>query len=206
MNTEHIDDAPPADTPTPPEAPDLPPPADFDLGAWFSGVRPTERSINITQRGDLLADIEATERQLQLAEADDAAEYGIEDTGTNSKEALNARLDDLYRAYLDSTVTFRVQGRSVDWLTTVEKDIKNGPETRGMSKDDKTAEVTRHQLARSIVQPEGVTVEHLAMLEEASGAQYRALVGKFFEACSQAPVVSAPTSPSSSANRRGRGR
>lgn len=199
MNTEH--------EPTTEQAePDLPPPGDFDVDAWFSGVRATERSVNITQRGDLLADIEQTERQLQLAEADDAAEYGIEDSGANSKEALNARLDDLYRQYRDSAVTFRVQGRSTDWLTEVEKEIKNGAETRGMNKEDKTATVTRHQVARSIVQPEGVTAEHLAHLEQVNGAQYRALVGKFFEACSVAPTVSAPTSPSSSARRGGRGR
>lgn len=192
-NTEHAE-------------PDLPPAEDFNLDDWFQGVRSTERSINITQRGDLLADIEATERQLQLAEADDAAEYGIEDSGTNSKEALNARLDDLYRQYLDSTITFRVQGRSVDWLTSVEKEVKDSLETRGMNKDDKTAAFTRHQVARSIVQPAGVTAEHLAHLEQVNGAQYRALVGKFFEACSKAPTVSAPTSPSSSARRGGRGR
>lgn len=194
MNNEHE---------TPAE-PDLPPPGDFNPDEWFAGIRSTERSATLYQRGDLLADIEETERALSLVEADDAAEYSMDDTG--SKESLNARLDGLYQQLMDSGVTFRVQGRSAEWLKAVEKEITKSPATNGMSKDDKTAAVTREQLARSIVQPENITVGHLERLDEESGAQYRKLVGAFFQACSQAPTVPAPTSPSSSARRGGRGR
>lgn len=187
-----------------PVEPNLPPPEDFNPDAWFSGVRATERSATLYQRGDLLADIEETERALQLAEAEDSDDYALGDTPP--VDALNARLEDLYQQLLDSGVTFRVQGRSAEWLEDVEKEVKRSPATNGMSKAAKTAAANREQVARSIVQPEGITVEHLALLDQESGAQYRKLVGTFFQACSQAPQVTAPTSPSSSARRGGRGR
>ena len=204
MNTEHHDETSLTDI-APVEA-ELPPPEDFDIDGFMSGMRSTVRSATIYQRGDLLAEIEDTERRLQLVEADDAAEYALEDATGGSAEALNARLDDLYQQLLDSGVTFKVEGRSVDWLTGVEKEVKRSAATHGMSEDDKSAAVTRHQLARSIVSPEGVTVAHLERLDEVSGAQYRKLVSTFFSACSQAPTVTSPTSPSSSARRGGRGR
>lgn len=186
------------------EDPTLPPPADFDLDAWFGGVRSTIRSCTIYQRGDVLAEIEEAERRLQLATADDAEEYGIEDAG--SPDALNERIEDLYQVLLDSGVTFRVEARSSDWLADVEKEWKRHRDTNGMNDQEKLAVVHHHQLAGSILEPAGVTAEHLARLEATSGAQYRKLLGTFFAACSQAPTVTAPTSPSSSARRGGRGR
>lgn len=185
--------------------PDLPPPADFNLDAWMSGVRSTVRSCTIYQRGDLLAEIEDVERRLQLASADDADEYGLEDADGGA-EALNARLDDLYQQLLASGVTFKVEGRSADWLKAKDKELTRHRLTNGMSDEQKAAVVTRHQLADAIIQPTGVTVEHLERLDDVAGAQYRKLVATFFTACSQAPVVSAPTSPSSSGRRGGRGR
>lgn len=184
--------------------PDLPPPADFDLAAWFRGVRSTVRSCTIYQRGDLLAEIEDAERQLTLLEADDAGEYTMEETG--SKEALNARIEALYQELLASGVTFRVEARSPDWIKAKEKEVTTSGEAHGMSKDDKARLSAMHQLADAIIEPKGVTVEFLEQLAEVSFPQYAKLFSTYNQACSQAPVVSAPTSPSSSANRRGRGR
>ena len=187
-----------------PAEPDLPLPEGFDLNAWFSGIRKTIRSCNVYARGDLLADIEDTERRLQLVEADDADEYSMADAG--SKDALNARLDAMYKELLASGVTFRIEARSPDWIKAKEKEVTTSSESHGLSKDDKARLSTMHQLADAIIEPAGVTVEHLQMLESESFPQYAKLFSTYNQACSQAPVVSAPTSPSSSASRRGRGR
>lgn len=196
--------APSAPTPDQVREPDLPPPADFDLAAWFSGVRSTVRSCTIYQRGDLLAEIEDAERQLRLLEAEDAGEYSMEETG--SKEALNARIEALYQELLESGVTFRVEARSPDWIKAKEKEVANSGEAHGLSKEDKARLSAMHQLADAIIEPKGVTVEFLEQLAEVSFPQYAKLFSAYNRACSEAPVVSAPTSPSSSANRRGRGR
>lgn len=186
-------------------APDLPLPENFNLDEWISGVRSTVRSCTIYQRADLLAELEDLERRLQLVEAEDAEEFGIEDAA-DSAEALNARIDQVYKQLLDSAVTFKVEGRSADWLKAKEKEIVRHSMTHGTNDEQKAQVVTRHQLADAIIQPAGITAEHLEVLEEVAGAQYRRLVATFFAACSQAPTVSAPTSPSSSAKRGGRGR
>lgn len=185
--------------------PDLPPPEDFDLDAWMSGVRSTVRSVTIYQRGDLLAEIEDTERRLQLAESPDAADFGLEDSG-GDKDGLNERLDDLYRALLDSGVTFKVEARSNDWLNDIYNSVTQASEGRSLTKEERLAIANKRQLAGAIIQPQGVTYEHLDRLEEVSGAQYRKLLAAFFQANSQAPVVTAPTSPASSGRSVGRGR
>lgn len=185
--------------------PNLPPPEDFDLDAWMSGVRSTVRSVTIYQRGDLLAEIEDIERRLQLAEAPDAAEFGIEDDG-GGPEALNDRLDALYRTLLDSGVTFKVEARSNDWLDDIYNSVTQASEGRSLTKEERLAVANKRQLAGAIIQPQGVTYEHLDRLEKVSGAQYRKLLAAFFQANSAAPVVTAPTSPASSARHGGRGR
>lgn len=192
--------------PTPDEhtEPDLPPPADFDLDAWFSGVRSTVRSCTIYQRGDLLAEIEDAERQLTLLEADDADEYSMAETG--SKESLNARIETMYQELVASGATFRIEARSPDWIKAKEKEVTTSAEAHGMSKEDKARLSVMHQLAGAIIEPKGVTVEFLERLAEVSFPQYAKLVSTYNQACLQAPVVSAPTSPSSSAKRGGRGR
>lgn len=193
----------PASAATPEEV-DLPLPEDFDLDSWMQGLRPTVRAYTIYQRADLLAELEDLEKQLQLVEAPDADEYTMADD--RSTEELNTRINALYQQLLDSRVTFKVEARSAEWLKEKGLEVKRMKGYSALSKDDKAAMVTRHQLADAVVQPKGITVEHLERLEEVAGAQYRGLVATFFDACTHAPQVTAPTSPSSSASRGGRGR
>ena len=192
---------------TPEETPEpvLPLPEDFDLDAWMSGVRSTVRSVTIYQRGDLLAEIEETERQIQLAGAPDAEEFGMEDAGAGA-EVLNARLDAAYKALLASGVTFKVEARSNDWLEDIHSSVTQASEGRSLTKEERLSIANMRQLAGAIIEPQGVTYEHLKGLEQASGAQYRKLLAAFFQANAVAPVVTAPTSPASSARHGGRGR
>ena len=194
----------PASAATPEEV-DLPLPEDFDLDSWMQGLRPTVRAYTIYQRADLLAELEDLEKQLQLLEAPDADEYTMADVVVGSLE-LNKQINALYQQLLDSRITFKVEARSAEWLKEKGLEVKRTKGYSALSKDDKAAMVTRHQLADAVVQPKGITVEHLERLEEVAGAQYRGLVAAFFDACTHAPQVTAPTSPSSSASRGGRGR
>ena len=170
----------------------------------MQGLRPTVRAYTIFQRPDLIAELEELEKQLQLTEAPDADEYAMDDAG--SADAINARLNEVYQELLASRVTFKVEARSAEWLERKGLEVKRMPGYSALSKDAKAALRTRHQLVDSIVQPKGITVEHLAHMEEVTGAQYRGLVAAFFSANAHAPQVTAPTLPSSSASRGGRGR
>jgi hypothetical protein len=209
-----VEDEPREETPTSQAAPapdvsepDLPPPADFDLDSWVQGVRSTIRSVNVYQRADLLGEIDSLEQQLQVARATEASgadESGMEDN--LSSEELEARLFDLQQTFVDSGVTFRIEGRSETWLNRVKKEWENHSDTHGKSKDEKSVYVQLHQLAGAIIQPAGVTYEHLAALRESSEPQIRRLLVTFAMANNQAPSVTVPTSPASSATRRGRRR
>lgn len=183
--------------------PQAPLPADFDLAAWIAGVQSTVRSCTLYARADLLAVIEDLERRIRIeekaAEDEDSLDGG-------DVEDLTEQLESAYADFVGSGVTFKVQGRSADWLRDTEKRVSKSAEANGLSKDDKAELVTLHQLADAIVEPSGVTVEMLRHLREVNDPQYRKLVSTFFQACSQAPAVSVPTSPSSSASRGGRRR
>jgi hypothetical protein len=163
--------------------------------------------VNVYQRADLLGEIDSLEQQLQVARATEASgadESGMEDN--LSSEELEARLFDLQQTFVDSGVTFRIEGRSETWLNRVKKEWENHSDTHGKSKDEKSVYVQLHQLAGAIIQPAGVTYEHLAALRESSEPQIRRLLVTFAMANNQAPSVTVPTSPASSATRRGRRR
>jgi len=190
-------------TPTPVEEQELPLPADFDINSWIAGIQSTIRSTNIYARADLIGEIEALEARLRIAEAAAAdEEAGLDEASEAS--ALREQIAALQQAVVDSGVTFKVQGRSENWLLNVEKAFKNHPDTNGMSKEDKAVYVQLHQLAGSIVQPVGVTYDHLAQLREASEAQVRKLLVSFSLACNQAPQVTVPFSQRPSDSRRTR--
>lgn len=218
MTTSYAEDAPQEEQPEEVEEfgsltddvtsePELPLPEDFDLDSWVRGVQATVRTVNFYQRADLIGQIEELEGRLQiarLAEQDEGEESGMEE-GSESA-ALEAQLRDLQKKFVDSGVTFRIEGRSETRLAAIEKEWAGRADTHGKTKDEKMVFVRMHQLADAIVAPAGVTYEHLAALREASEAQVRKLLVAFGYACGQAPSVSVPTSPQSSAARRGRRR
>lgn len=188
-----------------PDEQELATPENFDLNAWVSGIQPTTRAVNIYGRADLIAEIEMLEAKLKIAEAAaDSGEESLDDAG--SVADLEARLTQRYQEFVDSGITFKVQGRSENWLDAVEKRCRNSARVNGASKDEKTVFVQLNQLAESIVQPEGVTYEHLAALREVSESQVRKLLVAFSLACNQAPQVTAPFSQRSSGGRRTRQR
>ena len=189
-------------TPTPVEEQELPLPADFDINSWIAGIQATVRSTNIYARADLIGEIEALEAQLRIVEAAAADEAGLDEASEAS--ALREQITELQQAFVASGITFKVQGRSENWLLNVEKEFKNHADTNGMSKEDKAVYVQLHQLAGSIVQPVGVTYDHLAQLREASEAQVRKLLVSFSLACNQAPQVTVPFSQRPSDSRRTR--
>lgn len=183
-----------------PAEPTLPAPADFEVGAWFQGLRSTVRSVNIYQRSDLIGEIEELEQKLLIErQVAQVSELSLHESDELSD--IEDELNDLRKEFVDSGVTFQIEGRSESWMNRVEKEWKNHSDTHGMSKDEKNVFVRMHQLAESIVEPKGVTYEHLAALREASEPQMRKMLVAFTMACNKIPQVTVPTSPQSSESR-----
>lgn len=201
MATKKSTDLPENDTIDGQGEPDLPPPADFDVNAWVKGVRSTVRAVTLYQRADLLAEIEDLGRRLEIEQR--AAEDEDSLDGNQANE-LAEQLEELYAEFVASGVTWKVEARSADWLTNVEKQVNKHRDSNGLSKEARAELVTATQLADAVIQPTGVTIEHLETLREVSDAQYRRLVAAFLAACSQAPGVSVPFSQRPSGKNGGR--
>lgn len=172
-----------------------PDPATFDVAAWVSGVTGTIRSVKLYQRADLLADVDDLTQRLRVAESVSAEDRGLNE---ESPSSIRQELEQVAHQFEASAVTFKVQGRSDDWREKVQKRLKKA----GVTDDD---EVLFHQVAESVVEPKGVTVEVLRALAEVNETQYKMLVVASSLANNQPPRVDLPFSRASSKSREGRG-
>lgn len=141
----------------------------FDLGKWIAGVLPTRRSVPVYQRGDLLAALDDVSAQEALAHG-------------HTREALAARARELTDELIASRVVFVVEGRTSAWVTDCASQLE-----KGGVKDP--TDVLLHQLADQIVEPGGVTFEHLKALSAVSEPQVVRLVEAMTAANSSAPRV-----------------
>lgn len=187
---------------------ELPLPEDFDPGAWLEGIRPTVRRTNIYARGDLVGELDDLTRRLEVARNVAAdPEMGLEgDDARADVDAIEEEMVELYREFIGSGITFRVEGRSEAWRKRVARRVQKLPEMNRLSKSEREVAVTLHQLAGQIVSPPGITYEHLVTLRERSEPQLRKLIVVKALADNQAPKVTVPFSSSSSGTRGGRRR
>lgn len=188
-----------------PKEPELPTPENFNLDAFVRGMRPTVRTTNVYGRADLIGEIDSLETQLGIAEAAARdSEHSMEDA--DEAEELRERIVALQQEFVASGVTFKVGGRSETWLAGIEKEWKNHSTTNGLTTDEKHVFVQLHQLAGAIIEPAGVTYDHLTEMREISEPQIRKLLVTFAMANNQAPQVSVPFSQRSSDKNRARKR
>ena len=179
---------------------ELPLPENFNLSEWISGVQSTVRAVNVYQRSDLIAEIDSLEGQLKTLRSIPEGERGLEEEGEEND--ILERMLEVHKQFVASGITFKVQGRSENWCAAKEKEWSGHRETNGKSKNEKRVFIQLHQLADSIIHPEGVTYELLAQLREASEPQIRKLLVAFSLACNAQPKVTVPFSQPSSGGKR----
>lgn len=94
-------------------------PQDFDLDAWIDGISPTQRSVPIYARPDIMGRYEEIQRQVSVLEA--AARKG-ETSVTEQGElaALYAERDGLYEQWIGSKTTWYVQALDDDVIRDIE--------------------------------------------------------------------------------------
>ena len=139
-------------------------PEGFDFGAFLDGVRPTRRSVKVFPKGHLIGRMEEIAYEIDQA-PDDADVDGLID----EYEALKADFNE--------GIWFTFEQRSKEWETKFRADtaksLKVALDDEGNPVDeDDLLEVIHRQLAAQIVAPEGVTVDGLRRIAEASPNEY----------------------------------
>lgn len=127
----------------------------LDMDAWLGDARPAARGLRIYGRPDLRADMDLLEEQARTAKGDAAAE-------------VRAQMTALAERYDASGVWFRVQARSDAQVDAVREKAKE----QGVTDE---AVIVLHLVADAIVEPAGITAEHLQRLAEVSEAQVKLL-------------------------------
>lgn len=190
---------------TPVEEPELPTPENFSIDNFVRGMRSTVRTVNVYSRADLIGEIDALEAKLNVAAAAARDEEASLDA-PEEVDSLRERIFDLQQEFVASGVTFKIEGRSETWLANIDKSWKNHAAVNGMTKEEKMVFINLHQLAKAIVEPAGVTYDHLVSIREVSEPQIRKLLVTFALANNQAPQVTVPFSQRPSEQRRTRQR
>lgn len=175
-------------------------PASFDLDAWIDGSKPTERSVTLVGRGDLVAEAEAVLRRYEVVKQIPEGDRGIND---DTPASLEARLEQLY-AEMEAT-------RTTWYLRALPpEDMKAA--TEAAEKDDQ-ADQSAHLLAAAVtkvVMPNGavatnVTPAQVAKLRAKLGHQeVMRLMATLTLAMSEEPAIQAPFSRTSSEGLAGR--
>lgn len=143
--------------------------ATFDLDRWVQGVLPTRRSVTVYQRPDLLAQIDDLAAREAVARRED-------------RDALVAQATELTDKLRESAVRFVIEGRTSAWVVDYAKSL----EAQGV-KD--STDVILHQLAAQVVEPVGVTFEHLKTLAEVTEPQVSRMVEALVTANQSAPQI-----------------
>lgn len=86
-------------------------PEDFDLDAWLSGASRPTRSVQIYQRGDMLATLDELARKIELAEAVGDEERSLTDP---SPARLRATYAQLSEDFAESALNVRIHAHSED--------------------------------------------------------------------------------------------
>lgn len=160
-------------------------PQDFDLDAWLDGADRPQRSVTVYQKAGLIADLDALAERIEHAEAEEEVDGPSMGGGA---QKLRAEYAALAQQFHDSALVIRVKGHSED-----EKD-----EIKAAHPDVNAADQGRIILADAVVSPK-FSVAQVKKLERVIGpAQFAAVLGAYYKACREVPVVSADFLPKSS--------
>ena len=185
-------------------------PDDFNLDAWIDGTCGMTKRAKIYQRGDLFAEMDRLEAEIEVAKEIPKEERGANDKTT---EQLRDELDRVVEQLSASALVVHVQDRTEERRRKIRerlvKENKLDP-----SKDDDAETIVLHTVADAIVKiehnghvkplPDGFPVNRLRELRDRLGdSGLFAVKDAFFKVISEAPSVSAPLSRRSSSGRGG---
>ena len=146
-------------------------PTTYNVDDLIRGIRPTQRSVKIHARGDVLARLD------QLAGVIESAPEGAD------VDALIDEFDTLKKTFEDGE-WWTVQRRSQDWVATFRKstakrlDITldtDGDPTGDTAEQDRRT-LLLHQVAAQIIAPTGVTADQLAAIEDQNEGELTKLI------------------------------
>jgi hypothetical protein len=179
-------------------------PATFDLDAWIDGSKPTERSVTLVGRGDLVAEAEAVLRRYEVAKQIPEGDRGITD---DTPASLEARLEELYAEMEASRSTWYLHA-----LRPEEQDAARKAAEEAAA-EGKTPEYTAYLIAAAvsrIVRPDGATVQSvtpdqvLRIRATLGDNEVVRLVHALSLAMNEEPKIQAPFSRTSSPDHAGR--
>lgn len=169
-------------------------PADFDLDAWIDGSKPTERSVTLVGRGDLVAEAEAVLRRYEVAKRIPKHDRGIND---DTPESLEAQLEQLYAEMEASRTTWFLRALLPEQVQAANDAAEKAAGEGG------EPEYTAHLLAAGVsrvVKPDGsvahgITADQIIRLRDRVGpSQMLRLVETLNAAISEEPKIQAPFS------------
>lgn len=179
-------------------------PADFDLDEWIAGVRATERSVEIYQRGDLVAVAEDLIRRHEMAERVKDTDRGISD---DSPDALLIQLEDVQRQLSESMAVWTVRALSPEQIKKANAAAKKA--VARSKKPGVEPDATAYLIAAAVTQvrlgdgrvKDGVTGKQIQAMRDSDDigpAVVMRLWSALAQAMSEEPSIQAPFSRGSS--------
>jgi hypothetical protein len=158
-------------------------PQEFDVDAWIDAAERPERGVTLFQKASLLADMDLLAEKIEHAEAAEDLEPALTEVGESRR--LRAKYAKIAQEFHESGVEFRV--RAVD-----------DHEKRALrlaNPDLDASEFGYLVFSEAIVSPR-LTPAQVKKLETNLGeTQFGFIAQKFYEACKEAPEVSADFLP-----------
>jgi hypothetical protein len=157
-------------------------PQDFDIDAWLEDAERPARSVTVYQKAGLIAELDALAERIENAEDE---EVDGPSAGGGSLRSQYARLA---KQFHDSALTIRIEGRSEAEKQEI---AKANPDLNG-------AQMAYAVLADAITSPKFTPTQFERLVHKLGDAQYGRIIGRFHEACTEIPSVSADFLPSAS--------
>lgn len=140
----------------------------FDLDRWVEGIRPTRRKIKLYPNAHLIGQLEEIANRIDSAPDEEDVDDLVEQF-------------DRIRAQFRDGVWFTIEKRSSESVLAARKatakrvGIKLDDDGNSTNQDD-TITLMLHQLVEQIVEPTGITYEHLRAMIDANEGEVNKLV------------------------------
>ena len=162
-------------------------PQDFDLDAWIDGVERPARSVTVYRSAGLIAELDALAERIENAEADESADLNYERSIGEQPESYKLRKEyaKLAQQFHESALTLCIEGRDEAEKREI---AKANPDLDG-------TQMAYVVLADAITSPKFTPAQFEKMVTKLGEVQYARIIGRFHEACSEIPSVSADFLP-----------
>lgn len=161
-------------------------PTEFNFADWIAGAHKPTRSSTVHQRGDLIAELDRLQEQIEIAEMVPAEERSISDV---SAETLRAQYAEIAQQFHDSGLLVKTSGHTKDEQLDISEALDQHLKEK-YPESDESAEALKARgrsgstltywlLADAIQEPE-FTVEQLQQMHRIVGeAQFRRIVDDY---------------------------